>query len=84
MVDKYGRFETENTVAISLSDLASRSYCWAVEDSLPMAQYLAGGMNVPVALIDCPWNRSTEACANIGRYSGWSTIGRTMPSIKIR
>ena len=84
MVDKYGRFETENTVAISLSDLASRSYCWAVEDSLPMAQYLAGAMNVPVALIDCPWNRSTEACANIGRYSGWSTIGQTMPNIKIR
>jgi len=84
MVDKYARFETENTVAIRLDDLASRNYCWAVEDSLPMARYLAGAMGVPVALIDCPWNRSAGNYANIGRYSDWSTIARTMPSIKVR
>jgi uncharacterized HAD superfamily protein len=84
MVDKYGRFETENTVAIRLDDLASRNYCWAVEDSLPVARYLAGMMKVPVALIDCPWNRSAGDYANIGRYSDWSTIARTMPSMKVR
>src|SRR5574341_1273225 len=51
MVNKYSRFETENTVAISLGELAAREFCWSVEDSLPMAQYLAGQMKVPVALI---------------------------------
>jgi uncharacterized HAD superfamily protein len=84
MVNKYARFETENTVAISLDELATRNYCWAVEDSLPMAQYLAGAMKVPVALIDCPWNRSAENHANVGRYSDWSTIAQAMPSQKLR
>jgi hypothetical protein len=84
MVNKYARFETENTVAISLDELAARDYCWAVEDSLPMAQYLAGAMKVPVALIDCPWNRSAENHANVGRYSDWPTIAQAMPTQKIR
>ena len=84
MVNKYARFATENTVAISLDELASRDYCWAVEDSLPMAQYLAGAMKVPVALIDCPWNRSAEDHANVGRFSDWATIAQAMPSQKLR
>ncbi len=84
MVNKYGRFETDNTVAINLDELASRDYCWAVEDSLPMAQYLASAMKVPVALIDCPWNRSADNHANVGRFSDWSTIAQAMPSQKFR
>lgn len=84
MVNKYARFETENTVAISLDELATRNYCWAVEDSLPMAQYLAGQMNLRVALIDCPWNRSAENHANVGRFSDWPTIAQAMPSQKLR
>ena len=84
MVDKYARFDTENTVAIGLDDLVSRNYCWAVEDSLPMARYLAGAMKIPVALIDCPWNRSASDFANVGRYSYWATIARTMPNVKVR
>jgi len=81
VVDKYSRFETENSVAICLNELAARKYCWAVEDSLPMAHYLAGQMNLSVALVDCPWNRSAGDHANVGRYSDWSTIARTMPSL---
>jgi uncharacterized HAD superfamily protein len=84
VVNKYARFETENTVAISLDELATRNYCWAVEDSLPMAQYLASAMKVPVALIDCPWNRSAENHANVGRFSDWSTIAQAMPSQRFR
>jgi uncharacterized HAD superfamily protein len=84
MVNKYLRFATENTVAISLAELASRNYCWAVEDSLPMAQYLAGQMNLRVALIDCPWNRSNEYHANVDRFADWSTIARAMPMQKLR
>ena len=37
VVDKYSRFKTESTMAISLGELAAREFCWAVEDSLPMA-----------------------------------------------
>jgi uncharacterized protein len=84
MVNKYGRFTTENTVAINLDELATRNYCWAVEDSLPMAQYLAGQMNLRVALIDCPWNRSVQQHANVNRYTDWPTIGQSMSSVAVR
>jgi len=84
MVNKYGRFTTENTVAIKLDELAARNYCWAVEDSLPMAEYLAGYMNVRVALIDCPWNRSVQQHANVNRYTDWPTISQSMPSVAVR
>ncbi len=84
IVDKYSRFETETTVAIKLEELAGREYCWAVEDSLPMAQYLAGQMKVPVALVDCPWNRSAQQHANVSRYADWPTIAQTMPGVAVR
>ena len=84
MVNKYGRFATENTVAIKLDELTTREYCWAVEDSLPMAQYLADEMNLRVALIDCPWNRSAQQHANVNRYADWPTIGQRMPNVASR
>ncbi len=79
MVDKYSRFTTDNTVAIRLDELAQREYCWAVEDSLPMAQFLITRMKLPVALIDCPWNRVAEDHANVGRYGDWPTLAAQMP-----
>jgi uncharacterized protein len=78
MVDKYSRFATEKTTAISLEELAMRRFCWAVEDSLPMAEYLAGQMKVPVALIDRPWNRADAAPAQLRRYRDWRAIGDAM------
>jgi uncharacterized protein len=78
VVDKYSRFPTD-TNAISLGELAARQFCWAVEDSLPMAQYLAGSMNVPVALIDCPWNRSDDAHGQISRYRNWEELASAIP-----
>ena len=84
MVDKYSRFTTDNTVAIRLDELAQREYCWAVEDSLPMAQYLATRMKLPVALIDCPWNRVAEDHANVGRYGDWPTLAAQMPKRRKR
>jgi len=74
VVDKYSRFKTENTIAISLDDLAARRFCWAIEDSLPMAEYLAGQMKVPVALIDCPWNRTDTDHAQVSRCKDWNAI----------
>ena len=84
VVDKYSRFKTENTIAISLDDLAARRFCWAMEDSLPMAEYLAEQMKIPVALIDCPWNRVAEDHANVGRYGDWPTLAAQMPKRRRR
>ena len=74
VVDKYSRFTPGHTGAISLTELSTRRFCWAIEDSLPMARYLADHMNLPVALIDCPWNRSEETLTGIDRYRNWEAI----------
>lgn len=81
MVDKYSRFNTANTVAISLNELPARQYCWAVEDSLPMAEFLAAQMAVPVALVDCPWNRSAQEPAKVSRHTDWKIIVQRMPKL---
>lgn len=74
IVDKYSRFRTDDTNAISLAELATCRFCWAIEDSLPMARYLADHMKLPVALIDCPWNQSEETLVGIDRYRDWQAI----------
>lgn len=81
VVDKYSRFATESTIAVGLDEFAARRFCFAVEDSLPMAQYLAGRMNVPVALIDCPWNRTAPAHARVSRYRDWNTLAAARPAL---
>jgi hypothetical protein len=74
VVDKYSRFTADKTRAITLAELSTRRFCWAVEDSLPMAEYLAGQMKLPVALIDCPWNQSGMQQVGIHRYRDWQAI----------
>lgn len=74
VVDKYARFTPDNKSAISLADLARRRYCWAVEDSLPTALFLAAQMKVPVALIDRPWNQSADRQPGIERFRDWQAI----------
>jgi len=81
MVDKYSRFATENTVAIRLEELARREFCWAVEDSLPMARYLAERMKLPVALIDCPWNRCAEETEGVQRFRDWQSIAAAVSTL---
>ena len=81
MVDKYSRFATENTIAISLAELAAQHFCWAVEDSLPMAQYLATAMEVPVALLDAPWNRTESQQPGVNRYHDWRAIADAAPAL---
>lgn len=74
MVDKYARFPTDNTIAITLSELAGQSFCFAVEDSPTMARFLAEQMNVPVKLFDRPWNRAAVDHPIITRYKYWQEI----------
>jgi hypothetical protein len=74
-VDKYGRFAGDAAAgSLSLEALAARSYCWAVEDSLPMARFLAGRMRVPVALLDAPWNRQGGPLPGVQRFQEWEAI----------
>ena len=81
VVDKYSRFATEKTIAINLRELAMRRFCLAVEDSLPMAEYLAGQMKVPVALIDCPWNQADAAHVQVSRYPDWRAIADAVSAL---
>jgi len=81
MVDKYARFATENTIAISLAELATQRFCWAVEDSLPMAHFLATTMQVPVALLDSPWNRTSSQQPGVNRYRDWRAIADAAPAL---
>jgi uncharacterized HAD superfamily protein len=84
VVDKYARFATEHTVAISLAELSARRFCWAVEDSLPMAHYLASEMKVPVALIDCPWNQTDGEHTGVSRYRHWRAIAEAFTTLTVR
>lgn len=76
VVDKYGRYDITGTSAIRLEDLAARRYAWAVEDSLPIAEFLGSRMDLPVLLLDRPWNREGDMHSNIVRHTGWDAISR--------
>jgi uncharacterized HAD superfamily protein len=76
VVDKYGRYDITGTSAIRLEDLAARRYAWAVEDSLPIAQFLGSRMGLPVLLVDRPWNRVGDMHSNIVRHTDWDAIRR--------
>ena len=84
VVDKYGRFETQNTSGITLAELADQKFCWAVEDSLPMAKYLADQMGIPVALLDHPWNRAEIEHPGIKRYNQWHELAQALPKRSVR
>ena len=73
IVDKYSRFPHGTSGAMSLADLSARRFCWAVEDSLPMASYLSAQMRVPVALLNRPWNQGEEE-PGIFRYPDWGAL----------
>ena len=77
VVDKYGRFTTEETIVVSLWELAARQFVFAVEDSPTMARYLAERMNVPVKLFDRPWNQATVEHPKITRHNHWLEIAET-------
>ena len=77
MVDKYGRFATENTIAIALPELAARRFSFAVEDSPSMAKFLATEMKVPVALLDRPWNQLAEHPL-ITRHKDWREVAAAL------
>ncbi len=78
IVDKYGRYPGVEG-CVGLRELAAREFCFAVEDSLEVAGFLAEQMSVPVALIDCPWNRRDSGHKLITRHRDWASICGALP-----
>lgn len=74
LVDKYSRYKTAQAHTLSLEAFSALRFSWAVEDSLPMANFLASRMHMPVALLDRPWNRSTSDPEMISRCNHWHEI----------
>lgn len=78
MVDKYGREDTDKSIAIPLSELSKRTFHLAIEDNSEMAQYLSMEMNTPVMLFNRPWNRKVKENPFITRCQSWLEIARTV------
>jgi len=74
IVNKYGRDVCEGEMSMSLKTLENQSFDFAVEDSGQMAQFLSETMNLKVALLDRPWNRSMSFNSNVHRCSDWMEI----------
>ena len=88
-VDKYSRTFSDVAAsdAISLEDFSRMDFCFAVEDSGYMAGFLSQNMQIPVALLDRPWNR-TSSCLDdapaglVKRCIGWNEAMKIFHSIK--
>jgi uncharacterized HAD superfamily protein len=76
-VRKYGRNDLGETRRrpLHLRRLAKAPFLFSVEDNLKTASYIALRTNVPVMLLDKPWNRTSDAPDNlIVRCAGWSEV----------
>jgi uncharacterized HAD superfamily protein len=80
-VDKYNHrgWYTPHPSAITLDELTRLDFCFAVEDSAAMALFLAGRLELPVALLERPWNQQITASdpkhlALIERCADWGEI----------
>lgn len=76
-VDKYGRHGQEEGGSLGLSDLVKQRFCFAVEDEPATAEYLLDHGDMPVLLLDRPWNRSlqpTETKDRFFRCRDWAQV----------
>lgn len=81
VVDKYNREKEDAGSALSMAELAEMTFCFAVEDSVPMARHLSEHMALTVALFDRPWNRKLPANPRIGRCRTWREIARRFDAV---
>ena len=86
-VDKYGRSDSRGAEApaLRLEDLAQFGFALAIEDSLEVATHLALTCDVPVVLLDRPWNRDVSrlapaAAARMVRCADWREIAARFPA----
>ena len=87
-LDKYSDVYRDRPAApgetLILADLARLGFCLAVEDFPGTIEHLAGGLGVPVALFDRPWNRAVasggrDGGAPVVRCRDWAEIRRRFP-----
>lgn len=76
IVDKYLREQGDINTAISMERMCEMGFCFAVEDSSVIAEYITGRTGIPVALLDRPWNRNGPLAGKIKRCYSWVDIGR--------
>ena len=83
-LDKWGRpgWNPQGLPAIDFEALHAFSFDFAVEDSLDTAVRLAEEFDLPVALMDRPWNRATETLpestrAKLVRCFSWEEVDKT-------
>jgi len=74
MLDKYSRPGIDRHIALSLQEFSKMRFTWAVEDSLMMARFLSNDMNIPVALMDRPWNQTSSLNGRIVRCQSWQGV----------
>lgn len=74
MVDKYSRENIDTKIAISMQEFSEMKFRLAIEDSATMALHLSQKMDIPVAMMDRPWNRKVDLNHNLKRYTSWSEI----------
>lgn len=78
-VDKYGResFNQELSYSMTLKELYSMTFDFAVEDSPAAFEHVMHFENCKIAVFDRPWNRAAAfPNDNFVRCSGWKEIDR--------
>jgi len=78
-VDKYGRVPTHmvGTEVIVPQDLIDLGFSMAVEDAPAMIEFLVDQTNIPLAVLDRPWNRSLDLSAvgeQVVRCKDWLAV----------
>ncbi len=78
-VDKYGRAPAHEVgvEVIAPDDLTEMGFFMAVEDAPAMIEFLIGKTDVPLAVLDRPWNRSLDlggADDRVVRCKDWSAV----------
>lgn len=82
-LDKWGRpsWNEHGLPALRFEEIAEFDFEFAVEDSLETAVRLVEEFEIPVALMDRPWNRSLQGMsarvrAGLVRCRGWGEVER--------
>lgn len=80
-VNKYSRESSNNDYpfVMTLKELSNINFCFAIEDSSDMAEFLSRNMRLPVALLDRPWNKNSQfsnldSAKRIDRCHDWNDI----------
>ncbi len=77
--DKYGNYGglqemTDGVEAMPMEQIAGLRFDIAVEDSAAVAAVLHDELEIPVALIDQPWNRQMESTPRLRRCQSWEDV----------